>query len=239
LDTPGLTELHQATVRLYWATLDLEPSDLSRLCSALAPDESARASRYRSSQDRDRFVAARGLLRQILGAHLHTSPGSVRLAYSARGKPHLDYPSDLRFSLSHAGSHLVVAVAWSRQLGVDVEPEPSENLVSELADVVLSPPERDALDRTVQTERPAWFGRMWTRKEAFVKADGRGMEIPLEQIDVMTDPGTVLLFDPGSGWRQAAGWSLRTIPAPMGHAACVAAEGSGWPVEHLQWRLIL
>ena len=70
-----------------------------------------------------------------------------------------------------------------------------------------------------------------------MKADGRGMEMPLERIDVMSDSGSVRLLEPGRGWHRAADWSLRTISAPAGHAACVAAEGSAWSVEQAEWRI--
>ncbi len=237
LATPVLTALGPETVRVWLATLDLDPPLLSRLSSALLPDELTRASRYHLPRDRDRFVAARGLLRHALAAHLQTGPESIRLGYSANGKPFLEGGSDFHFNLSHAGPHLMIAIARGRRLGVDIEPDPSPRVISELATVVLSPPERRALARTARPERPAWFGRMWTRKEAFIKADGRGMEMPLEQIDVMTDPGSVRLLDPGPGWHRAAEWSLRAITAPVGHAACVAAEGAAWSVECAEWRV--
>jgi 4'-phosphopantetheinyl transferase len=224
-------------VRVWLAPLDLDPALLSRLSSALSPDELSRASRYRFARDRDRFVAARCLLRHALAAHLETDPESIRLGYSANGKPFLEGGSDLSFNLSHAGPHLMVAMARGRRLGVDLEPDPSESLISEVADVVLSPPERAALAGTARPERVTWFGSMWTRKEAFIKADGRGMDLPLERIDVMTDPGSVRLLDPGPDWHRAADWSLRPITAPEGHAACVAAEGSAWAVEQAKWRV--
>jgi 4'-phosphopantetheinyl transferase len=237
LATPVLTALGPERVRVWLAPLDLDPPLLSRLSSALSPDELGRASRYRFGRYRDRFVAARGLLRHALAAHLQTGPESIRLGYSANGKPFLEGGSDFCFNLSHAGPHLMIAMARGRRLGVDLEPDPAERVITGVAEVVLSPPERSALARTARPERSTWFGRMWTRKEAFMKADGRGMEMPLDRIDVMTDPGSVRLRDPGPGWHRSADWSLRTTPAPPGHAACVAAEGSAWSVEHAEWRL--
>lgn len=222
---------------LVWrAPLDVATGSLARFATHLSEDEVTRASRFRFGRDRDRFVAARGLLRQVLAVYLNVTPASVQFGYSSRGKPFLLPYCDLEFNLSHAGSVLVIAVARGRRVGIDVEAMATEEVVSQVAGTVLSPPERAKLDQVATAERRPWFARMWTHKEAYIKADGRGMSLPLEHIDVMTEPGAVMLFDPlAPGWSRAPGWTLRSVPVDAEHAACVAAEGSAWRIRCSDW----
>src|SRR6476469_5746086 len=89
-------------VELWWAPLDLPASSSMRLVRHLAPEERLRAATFRHSRDRNRFVAARGWLRQLLGAELGCSPGMVHIVVGERGKPEIR-DSDLRFSVATSG----------------------------------------------------------------------------------------------------------------------------------------
>lgn len=223
-------------VQVWRAHLDLEAARLERLVDCLDRDELARAGRFRFERDRARFMAGRGLLRRILARYLDTSPRSVRFGYSRRGKPFLLPRCGLNFNLSHAGDRLVVAVSRDRRLGVDVEPLPLSATVDSVAGLVFSPAELTALDGVHTVERRRLFARLWTRKEAYIKADGRGMMLRLDHIDVGTLPDQVLLFRSASGhWAASRRWTLRTLEVDPLYMSSLAAEGEDWRLVCGDW----
>jgi 4'-phosphopantetheinyl transferase len=198
--------------------------------------ERQRAGRFPRPLDRERFVAARGALRHILAHHLNVPPDALRFGYAAEGKPFLaDYP-ELRFSFSHADDRFLVAVSREGPLGADLEAVPDERVVTGTMGRVLSEPERSLLARLERPTRAAWFAEVWTRKEACVKADGRGLGVDLTRLDVATASPRVLVRDPESeGWRASPRWTVRSIPVGTGYAGAVAAEGDDWIIERARW----
>ena len=93
-----------------------------RVCGVLSPAEWVRAGRFHFERDRERFVAARGLLRTILGRYLELPPRELQFSFGAHGKPALEgVASTLRFNLSHSDDLLLLAVSHAREVGVDVE----------------------------------------------------------------------------------------------------------------------
>ncbi|HEY0081389.1 MAG TPA: hypothetical protein VGB61_01260, partial [Pyrinomonadaceae bacterium] len=120
----ALAPLDDGEVHLWRASLVQTPDALRRLHATLAPDESAKAARFHFQKDRDHYVAARGLLRRLLGLYLARSPESVRFSYGAHGKPSLDgehAAEDLRFNLSHSHELVLYAFTRGRDVGVDLE----------------------------------------------------------------------------------------------------------------------
>jgi 4'-phosphopantetheinyl transferase len=231
-----IDDLPAGEVQVWRAHLDLEAGRLERLVDCLDRDELARAGRFHFERDRARFTAGRGLLRRILARYLDTAPRSVRFGYSRRGKPFLLPRGELYFNVSHAADQLVVAVSRNRRLGVDVEPVPSNVTVDSVAELVFSPAELTALQGIHATERCRLFAHLWTRKEAYIKADGRGMMLRLDYIDVGTLPDRVLLFHGASGhWAASRRWTLRTLEVDPLYVSCVAAEGEDWRLVCGDW----
>lgn len=173
----GLTHVH----------LDAPPVPLECLEVLLSADEIARADRFYREPLRDRYVASRGMLRTILSRVVGRPPDVLDFEHNEHGKPHL--PDGPSFNLSHTRDHLIVAVARAGRLGVDLErirPVPElESLVRRF----LAPDEVDELMALPEPERLRAFLRGWTRKEAFVKALGRGLSVPLSSFVVRLAPG--------------------------------------------------
>jgi 4'-phosphopantetheinyl transferase len=141
--------------------------------SILSPDEWARAERFRFPRDRALSLNARAALRTILGSRLAVPPESIRFEYEEHGRPVLAAPAPLCFSVSHAGE--MVAIALSRHaVGIDIEPEDRRVDFQSLLDY-LSETEAAAVLASPDQERPAAFLRCWTRKEARLKASGKGL----------------------------------------------------------------
>jgi 4'-phosphopantetheinyl transferase len=212
-------------VHVWRGKLDLDARELELLADGLNRDELARAQRFRFERDRLRFVAGRGLLRQILASYLNVAPNAVRFGYTENGKPYLQSHPALHFNLSHAAEVLVVAVARDRQLGVDVEVLPLDVADDGVEKLVFCSAEKAALERVDATERPRLFTRLWTRKEAYIKADGRGMSLRLDHIDVDTHPDGILLYHPElDQWTPAPGWTLQTLDTNPRYVCSLAME---------------
>ncbi len=200
----------------------------------LSPDELARADRFHFSRDRQNFVACRAMVRKVLGAYVETNAAELRFAYSSKEKPSLSVPtgSDVSFNIAHSGGIALLAFTRGRQMGVDVEqirrdldPEPiarrffSSYEQKELA--LLPPPER--LDA---------FFRCWTRKEAYIKATGDGLSLPLSQFDVSLsadEKDALLATRPDAG--EAQRWMLREVSAGSGYAAALCVQGRNWTLK--------
>lgn len=225
-----------ATVDLWLVRLNQGRGGEDHLWDCLHRDERARASRFHFRRDRDRFVASRGSLRHILARYLGQPPERVRLDYTSAGKPFLRDHPDLHFNLSHAADLALVGVSHGGPLGVDIEEIHSDSVVDSTSSLVLSYPESDELRQLSGPLRCERFARFWTRKEAYIKADGRGMQLQLDRIDVATSPDRVLLREQGSNrWMSCPRWTLRPVPVDRGYVAAVAAEGSDWQIVPFSW----
>ena len=225
-------------VHVWRADLGLEAEYLRRLEQNLSADDRKRASRFRFARDRARFIGARGLLREILALYLNASPGRMSFGYGAHGKPFLaGKHNTLRFNMSHSRDEMLLAVAHMREVGVDVEDVRNIGLaVDELGDTVLSEPEKQALARFRGEDRRTTFLRFWTLKEAFIKADGRGVSLPLERIDVSAPEGRVAVLNEATGeWRTSSRWELRTLALVPGYVAALAAEGQDRRLALWHW----
>ncbi len=141
----------------------------------------------------------------------------------------------MQFNVSHSGERLVIAVAWGRRLGVDIERFPSLDTVDAVSAQVCSEGELEAIRRMDRSRQQAEFARLWTRKEAYVKAGGRGLGAPLNRLDVATLPAHAMVFESASGdWAVDPRWSLQTLQGNASSACCVAVEGGG----RIEFRLL-
>jgi 4'-phosphopantetheinyl transferase len=207
--------------------LDAFTAERDALAALLDDEERARVARFLFDADRARFVLAHGLMRQALAACLAVPPATLRFDTSPRGKPFLRHPAaDLRFNLSHSGGYALLAAAWAREVGIDIEAErPIDEL--RLAQRFFSQVEYTAL--AAAPDRRAAFFRAWARKESFVKARGDGLSFPRSGFDVrLDDAGDGLLLACTAAPADLARWNIRPVPVPVGYAAAVTAEGHDW-----------
>ncbi len=196
----------------------------------LSADERTRAARFHFSRDRQRYTATRALLRTILAGYLDSDPKKLVFRYSKTGKPSLYSAQDeVEFNVSHSGEAALLAFTRDRALGVDVE-QIRENFDHEaIAGRFFSSQEQLQLAALPPAERYWGFFRCWTRKEAYIKAEGTGLSLPLQQFDVSLGGGVanlLLATRPDSG--EAARWTLREVPAENGYAAALCVRGDGW-----------
>ena len=169
-----------------------EPTILRSLEATLADEEKARAARFIFERDRDRFIAARGILRDLLGRYLRCAPQTIEFVYGPRGKPAVAGAAarpDICFNLSHSHGLAVVAIGREREVGIDVELIRPEFAGEEIAKRYFSAKEIAELSRLPAELRTEGFFLCWTRKEAYIKAKGDGLQIPLDSFDVSLSPG--------------------------------------------------
>jgi 4'-phosphopantetheinyl transferase len=227
--------LPENEVQVWQADLEAIRGDEQRWQRLLSSDEATRAARYHFLADRQRFVAARALLRTILGGYLVTDPQRLTFAYSDKEKPSLGRVyagSGISFNVSHSGGIALLAFSRRREVGVDVEQVRRDFDVEAIASRFFSAHEQEQLAAAPNEEKFESFFRCWTRKEAFIKATGAGLSLPLQQFDVSVAAGSsdaLLSTRPDNS--EAALWSLREIPAAPGYVAALCALGRDWHLK--------
>jgi 4'-phosphopantetheinyl transferase len=244
----GLTEFIPPPTRLnlksdeihVWRVALGQPDDVvNSLEEILSEDERRRAGRFLKTQDQRRFTVARAALRAILGNYLALPPREVRFRYADHGKPELDLPRNedsIRFNLSHSHELALCAVCRDREVGIDVEYVRAGFPVDEIAPQFFSQAENAALAALTPDERARAFFACWTRKEAYIKADGKGLSIPLDRFDVSVDPAAAKFPLHVNGDPIASSeWLIQSLRPHEDYFAAVAARRPDWTIECWQW----
>ena len=208
-------ELH-----IWLAWLDVEAQERTRLRSYLSEDEVSRAQRFVFPRDRDHFIVARGRLRELLGKYLPCPPDAVQFKTGRYGKLSLlDDRERLRFNLSHSHGLVLYGFCMGRELGIDTEKIQPGFAGEEIAERYFSATERRELAEVPKELRDTAFFLCWTRKEAYLKAHGDGLQIALDSFDVSLKPGEPETLRSADSGR----WSMRSFaPAPQFVAAIIA-----------------
>jgi 4'-phosphopantetheinyl transferase len=224
---PNDLQLTQDEVHVFCASLDLDASRLADLALTLSKDERERAERFRFRKDRIRFIASRGLLRELLGWLLRVDASRLAFSYAPHGKPSLAEPvsgRSLCFNLAHADSLAVYAVAWEREIGVDVERFRIIEGAESFAERYFSKREVSNLLSTPLHQRTEAFFNCWTRKEACLKASGHGIGESLSRIEVSLIPGQPARLLSLVGDSQAPDhWLLQSLAPAAAYVGAVAA----------------
>jgi 4'-phosphopantetheinyl transferase len=211
-------------------------ADLALLAQCLSPTEQQRARRLRLKDRREAFIYNRALVRRILAGYVGIEPSDVPLTTSSAGKPLWDAPignaahsPGLSFNLSHRHDLAILAVAQGRTLGVDLEAFDAQTNYDAIARAALSPREMLLYQQIESADRPAALLRMWTRKEAFLKATGLGLGRPLSQIEVtfsISEPPQLLAS--GDHRETPGDWLLESwSPRPDWFAALATPREGG------------
>lgn len=232
---PARLALERDDVHVWRAALDVELAYIRRLEGMLSEDERARADRFYFEKDRDRFVAAHGLLRSILGRYLELSPDHLQFVYGDYGKPALAGQSGVQgicFNMSHSEGLGLYVVTRGREVGIDVEHRRPNFATRDVAEKFFSPREVATLFGLPESLQSEAFFNCWTRKEAYIKARGMGLSLPLDQFDVSLVPGEpAALLHTSDDPMETSRWCLQElVPAPD-YAAALAVAGSDWRLK--------
>lgn len=226
--------LSSGEVHLWLVRLEGEGKWKKALAGILSPEERERASRFRYGRDKDAFVIHHGALRRILSLYTPGKPERHTFGHGRWGKPRLETPGGgdpPAFNISRSGLLGVVALSRGRRIGVDVElvrPFPDAALIARR---FFSKREATALEEIPAPLRLRAFYDCWTRKEAFVKATGKGLSLLLDSFSVSCAPGEpAAILDAEVESAPLSEWSMSepALPAFPGYAGALVVEGGGW-----------
>lgn len=232
LPPPTEIALEVNQVHLWRAKLSRDLAVQQAAWSVLSDDEQERARRYRNDEDRELFIAGRGILRALLGNYLKIPAAEVQLSYSPYGKPFLTANSaedPLEFNLSQSAGQALFGYTRSARVGVDLERIQPDLRISELAEKYFSFAERKYLTRLSPEAQVRAFFQCWTGKEALLKAQGTGLLISPEHVDVSfsLDQPAQSLAIPG-GMELPNNWRLQNVDFDEDYAAALVVEGQAF-----------
>jgi 4'-phosphopantetheinyl transferase len=192
-------------------TLDLDRPDLdlNRLYALLDDEELERSRQFHSDQLRRRYIARRGQLRELLSRYNDQSPADIRFV-----------------NLSHSLNVCLVAIGRSGELGCDVERRDPTFPSEDIARAFFAPGEVRALETLDRSQQVEAFFNCWTRKEAYIKARGYGVSLPLDSFEVSLAPG-----EPPALLSGCDGWSVKSFEPVPGFQGAVVAQGTEWQLK--------
>ena len=221
--------LPEREVHVWTCDLDACNESVFRLAAALSAEERERARSFRFDRDRRRFIVAHALLRDVIGRYLPVSARAIAFSLNSYGKPSLseDPGIGLNFNLSHSSDMAICALTRHRRIGADIEEVRPIQEMENLAAACFSDAERIRVCEFEPEARREAFFACWTRKEAYIKARGEGLSIPLDSFEVGVDPRTA----PGCFSRvldesQTIPWWWSGIQIAEGFAAAIVVEDS-------------
>jgi 4'-phosphopantetheinyl transferase len=230
---------HSTNVHCWSTAIDVTDQIYDVLIQRLSPDERTRADQFVFSPDRRNFIVARGILRDILSRYLHCQAAEIRFCTELNGKPGLDCANTsirLDFNLSHSSGYLVVAVTQGKKVGVDIEmvrPVPDIDLITSQS---FSEYERNMLALLTGEEKLLGFYRCWTRKEAYLKAVGSGLSIPLDSFDVsLAEDNPIEMVSNRLDPNQISRWSFYSFTPAHGFIGALVIEGQVVTPYFKQW----
>ncbi len=231
---PSVPHLAQNEVHIWKAALRW--NEIAQLSDLLAPDELARAARFHFAKDTLEYTIARGLLRLILSTYLELNPQAIEFTYNAYGKPGLNSErgSGLQFNLSHSHGIVLYAITRSDPVGIDLEYIRQNLAWQQIAQQYFSVAEVTALNQLAEAERCQAFFHGWTRKEAYIKARGQGLSIPLNQVEVSLDPQFAALLATLHQPQAIHHWTLHAITPEVNYAGAIAIAGKGHQIRYWQ-----
>jgi 4'-phosphopantetheinyl transferase len=177
-------ELPVDAVHVWYVLADrvTDPAVLSQYDRFMSDDERKRRDRFVFAKDRHAFVVARGLVRSVLSRYARVAPDACVFSFNQYGKPSLrSAPTEaaLEFNISHTHGVAAIAVTVGREIGIDVEDVTRTTIEVDVFQT-FSPSEITALQAIPEAERPCRFFDYWTLKEAYIKARGMGLSLPLD-----------------------------------------------------------
>ncbi|AGA27134.1 4'-phosphopantetheinyl transferase family protein [Singulisphaera acidiphila] len=227
-------------VHVWMASLEQGEAEVARLRTLLDEPERKRADRYSFEKGRRQFTVARGLLRILLGRYLRIEPTQVQFAYNAHGKPALaeaHRPNLVRFNISHSGEVALFGFANERELGIDLETIRPDFAADAIAARFFAPAELASIRSLPPEDRTQAFFTCWTRKEAYIKAQGKGLALSLDSFEVSLAPGApAAVLVTHDDREEAARWSLHELHPGPGYVGALAVAGEGCRVRVRTWQ---
>lgn len=229
-------DLLEKTIHIWYCNFDVNRSKIDYYSSLLSKDEKQKASRFKFTKDRECYIITRGILRLLLASYLEVEAKDITFDYTSFAKPFLAFKNPLKFNVSHSGRMATFAFFLGTEIGVDIERVKADFDVLELAQNFFSKNEIESLEKLPKEELPQAFFRCWTRKEAFIKAEGSGLSFPLDKFAVsLDDDQSAQLLETQWDITEKNKWQLYSfIPAPE-YLGAVAVAQSNAQINYHNW----
>jgi len=222
-----------------WAieTLSHE-SEVNQFRDYLVNSEIERANRFYFAEHQRRFIILRGILRCLLARYSNQAPTNVRFWYNEQGKPYLQSKTQsIKFNLSHSSELALCAFSLEREIGIDIERLSDRVNYLQIAKRFFSSREQNALRALPDHQKRAAFFACWSRKEAYIKARGLGLSLPLDSFDVSLHPNQPAKLLASRDYpTDADRWQMHHLNVSSGYASAVVVAGQNWKIK--SWRYV-
>ena len=234
-DTLPLRELpREKTIDVWRIQLDSPLNSAVNLDDVLSVEERNRSNRYVFARDAFRFRMCRALLRLGIAWYLKKNPGEVALTTGEHGKPRLIDSAGLYFNVTHAQELGLIAFTTMGEVGLDVEPVRHDIEALDIASANFTGNESAQIAAAgTQQEQLRMFLRLWTRKEAVLKAAGFGIVRGLDTVDVTQQSANLMGLKGSYGGDATSCWLVRDLELPEGFVGAIAAPRGDWLIR--QW----
>ncbi len=232
-------EIDKSHVHIWRSNLEQSELRFQKLSQTLSKQERVRAERYRFEEDKNHFIAGRGILRTILGYYLDVNPGRIEFRYGVFGKPHLTEKfckDGIQFNLAHSHKLVLYAFTKNRKIGIDLEYFRNIQNFKCMVASFFSEREKKILKALPESQQQEAFFNGWVRKEAYLKAIGSGLTQPLYQFEVSLAAGEAAhLLKAEKDCRIASFWSMKSITPASGYLSALVVEGHNWNPKFYQF----
>ncbi len=230
--------ISERAVHVWAANLDQPTEVVEEFHRLLGDEDRIRISKYKTEELRNRRIVARGTLVLLLSQYLDSPARAIHLTSSGLQKPLLSavHASDLRFNVSHAEDFGVFAFARGIAIGVDVERVLSLPDLDGVADNCLSEYEKNWFFALPDAERIEAFYRIWTIKEAYLKAKGTGLSVSPTTVEIESQGDDFHFYSIDGNRENANGWKIISYSPAPGFCAAIVVEGRGNQIYHFNWQ---
>jgi len=182
----GGQDVSAGSIHIWSARYSLLERYYPLLSTLISPEETQKAAGFKKPGDTRRYILRHGIVRVILGQYIHEDPEEIRFVKAKSGKPDLDsggkFP-DVRFSLSHTDEMVCLGITRNYEIGLDIVKTNPRTPFSEIEQYLFTPGERRWIERTILEQRSLQFFRIWSLKEALLKATGSDVTM-MKEADV-------------------------------------------------------
>ena len=223
----GQAELESGLVDVWCITLDLASEQVNKLLACLSTQEHEHSKQISGKLHRNRYIAAHVMMRHTLAAYLGLEPADIQIECGSKGKPFLSGDSahaGLHFNLSHSDNMALLAISQA-PVGIDIERVRKDRNLEKVAKRFFSPAEQSALQQLAEKDKLRALFACWTRKEAYIKATGTGLTIPLKSFSVTFAPSQEPFIQTNESNRQPDYILKHLEPAP-GFIGALAVKSS-------------
>ena len=236
---PQTLTLSSQDIHIWRANLDLPIEQIERFLETLSADEKIRAERFHFERHRNFFIAARGILREILSRYSELKPEEWRFNYGTRGKPEIAEScgvKNLEFNVSHSEEIALYGITRASKIGVDIEKIRSLDDAEKIAQRFFLPQEFLWLSKLSPAEKKAAFFSLWTCKEAYLKAIGEGLAFGLDQFEIgFSTDGLPKIISIQGNKEAGKYWFLQQFNPVLGYVGSVAVKVDNPGFNYWEW----